>query len=132
MSELFDQLLIEIQKLLEVGQSAFSSPLSELGEREQTAGGLEAWQNSWKRYLEAIENHYRQLQQAISTTDQYNQNSLINQQLAYFRQLPRMLAEGGDPEWSAYYQDIRQHMKKIHCLLIDIDTKYHLGQHADD
>ena len=52
----------------------------------------------------------------------------INTNLDSFRYLSKRL-DNINFYWSTYYNDIDKTLDDIHCLLIDIDRKYKLGQH---
>jgi hypothetical protein len=53
----------------------------------------------------------------------------IDKYLYTFRGLSRYMDERSNLHWSAYHPQIDKCLDDIHDLLIDIDTKYHLGQH---
>ena len=74
---------------------------------------------------------WQQLSEIVAEKVILTHNALLNVddrrnldiRLGFFRQLPRQM-DSYSGYWSACYQNIRECMKKIHCLLIDIDEKY--------
>ena len=128
MSELIKELIKQLQEFNRLGNLA-PEKLSALGEKDKKHDNLESYQAFWDKVVKESEEHTKAIE---SLEANFPENKLkMSQQLAFYRSLPLYIAECS-PTWSAYCQDIRQRMKKIHCLLIDIDTKYYLGQHADD
>lgn len=129
MDPLFEELLNNINELVSLGDKA-TYALSNSGLKDQADGSLAGRQSVWKKYLEEIKETLAKLQATLSPN---NLNKFyLDQLLAYFRELPRRLSEGGDPEWSALYPSIDRTMGRMHVLLLKIDRKYKLGQHKND
>ena len=128
MSKMIEELILNLKELNRLGHLA-STKLSEEGEQDKKDGDLLMYQAFWNKVIEQSEDRTNKI---IQLSKDFPENKIeMSHPLGFYRSLPFYIAECS-PTWSAYYQDIRQRMKKIHCLLIDIDTKYHLGQHADD
>ena len=128
MDKLFTELLLQIDQLNILFEKAPSS-ISESGVKKDkpTEHDLERWQE----LVETVKGKTDLLKSELSDGIDEKNKKVVNLRLGFFRQLPRQM-DYYPVYWSAYYQDIDVCMDNIYDLLVDIDTKYHLGQHADD
>lgn len=84
----------------------------------------------WYELIKGRELAYTQLK--IFSGNVESNKLEVDRALAAFRDLPNCLEERWDCDWSAYCDDIMANLGERHDLLIDIDTKYKLGQHRND
>ena len=128
MDKFITQLIEELNKLNRLGRLA-PEKLSAIGEKNKASGSLPLYQEFWSKVVSESEKRTQEIE---SLQSNFPDNKLkMSQQLAFYRSLSRYVSEC-TPSWSAYYQDIDACMDNIYDLLVDIDKKYHLGQHADD
>lgn len=128
MDPLFQKLFSEITNFIVLAKKA-PEKLSEIGYQDEREGNFNRYFGFWRELVERTEKASQKLQLVLD--QQQINHTALDHALTYFRQLPRYAGEG-PCVWSAYYPELNKIMGDIHCSLIDIDTKYHLGQHRFD
>jgi len=118
----FNDLLIEIKNFLNL---CLKVPI-QLSNYGLSHSVSEAEKDFWRFQLpkETIP-HYNKLKK-YATENINNYLREVDNELSFFRQLPRYISEG-PCVWSAYYEDIENSLDEMSELLDEIDEKYKLG-----
>ena len=114
--------LRELVRLFKLAPTA----VSELSKKQNKPTDREL--KRWSEFAHTTENKAEHLMIALQDGITEQNKKTIDIELGYFRSLARQM-DYVSVHWSAYYSKIRSEMKVMHACLIDIDRKYHLGQH---
>ena len=114
---LFENLFIQIQQVITLGNQAHTKQ-SALGLKlnEPTENDLKNWNN----ILADVADSKKKLHLYVQNGIEQNRHS-IDAELSTYRELPRRLAEGSSPEWSAYYPEIQKCIGDMYSTRVAIE-----------
>ena len=127
MDNLFKELMKSIKQFIALGYKAPNQLTESAIEKHRPR---EEEKKRWLELIRQTDDISKRLQVEMDLGVDENRES-IDACLGVFRQLPRQL-DYYPYHWSAYYDEIRAEMRKIHIALLHIDRKYKLGQHRED
>ena len=82
-----------------------------------------------RKFSHNTHEKYAELSDFLNTPNPTEDREALDTRTGFLRELSRWIAVS-DPDWSAYYENIRAAQRKIHLILImEIDENYRLGDY---